>query len=347
MKSCAPTAWAAAATSAGLASGRAEGDVVAHRAGEEEAFLRHDPELPAERLLGHVAEVDAVDRDPPLERVVEAGEQLRDRRLAGACVPDERDGRPGRDVEVDPVQHLGARAVAEPDVLPADMAVDPVEVPCVRLVADLGLLVHHVHDVVERGDRGQERVVELRELLDGVEEVRDVEDEREQRADHEAPAEDEVAAVAEHDRGRERREEVDEREVEAVQDDRLLVRLAVVGVDGPEVPLVRPLAAERLDDAHAADVLGERGRDESEPLPYGAVGAGRADAEDRRRDEHERQHGSVASASRQSRKKRMIAVPNRKSVLWTSVVTPSVTSWSSASTSFVSRLMITPARLRS
>ena len=40
--------------------------------------------------------------------------------------------------------------------------------------------------------------------------------------------EDEVAAVAEHDRGRDRREEVDEREVEAVQDDRLLVRLAVV-----------------------------------------------------------------------------------------------------------------------
>ena len=54
----------------------------------------------------------------------------------------------------------------------------------------------------------------------------------------------------------------------------------------------------------------------------------------------------VASARRQSRK-RMIAVPMSVSVLWTSVVTPSVTSWSSASTSFVSRLMITPARLRS
>ena len=56
---------------------------------------------------------------------------------------------------------------------------------------------------------------------------------------------------------------------------------------------------------------------------------------------------SVASASRQSRKKRMIVVPSSVSVFWTSDVTPSVTSWSSASTSFVSRLMITPARLRS
>ena len=56
---------------------------------------------------------------------------------------------------------------------------------------------------------------------------------------------------------------------------------------------------------------------------------------------------SVASASRQSRKKRMTAVPTSVSVFWTSDVTPSVTSWSSASTSFVSRLMITPARFRS
>ena len=56
---------------------------------------------------------------------------------------------------------------------------------------------------------------------------------------------------------------------------------------------------------------------------------------------------NVASASRQSSTNSRIAVPNSVSVLCTSVVTPSVTSWSSASTSFVSRLMITPARLRS
>jgi hypothetical protein len=40
-------------------------------------------------------------------------------------------------------------------------------------------------------------------------------------------------------------------------------------------------------------------------------------------------------------------VPISVSVLWTRLDTPSVTSWSSASTSFVSRLMITPARFRS
>jgi hypothetical protein len=40
-------------------------------------------------------------------------------------------------------------------------------------------------------------------------------------------------------------------------------------------------------------------------------------------------------------------VPISVSVFWTTLVTPSVTSWSIASTSLVRRLMITPARLRS
>ena len=139
---------------------------------------------------------------------------------------DEGDGRPGGDVEVDPVQHLGPRRIAEAHAFEPDAALDPVELASVRLVADLGLLVHHVHDLVERGDGCQERVVELRELLHRVEEVRQVEDEGEQRADGQAAPEDEIPAVADHDRGCERRQEIDEREVEAVQDDCLLVRLA-------------------------------------------------------------------------------------------------------------------------
>jgi hypothetical protein len=55
----------------------------------------------------------------------------------------------------------------------------------------------------------------------------------------------------------------------------------------------------------------------------------------------------VASASRQSSRNRITVDPRRRSVFLNRVVTPSVTSWSSASTSFVSRLMMTPARLRS
>ncbi len=56
---------------------------------------------------------------------------------------------------------------------------------------------------------------------------------------------------------------------------------------------------------------------------------------------------SAASASRQSSQKRITAEPISMSEFWTRLVTPSVTSWSSASTSFVIREMIAPARLRS
>ena len=92
--------------------------------GEEEALLRDDAELAAQRRLRDVVQVEAVDRDPAVRRLVEAREQLRDRRLAGAGVADERDGRPGGDVEVDPVQHLVAAPVREAHALEAHVARD-------------------------------------------------------------------------------------------------------------------------------------------------------------------------------------------------------------------------------
>ena len=157
-------------------------------------------------------------------------------------------------------------------------------------IDDLRLLVQHGEDAVERRGGGEERVVELGELLDRVEEVRKVEREREERPDAEVPVDHEPAAEAEDDGGGERREDVDRREVHAVQDDGLVVRGAVAVVHTPERRLARRLARERLHDAHAGDVLGERRRHEAEALPHPAVGAVRADAEPRGRGRHQRKH---------------------------------------------------------
>ena len=77
--------------------GAAERDVLADRGGEQEALLRHDAELAAQRAHLHVAQVVAVDADRALAGVVEARQQLDERRLARARVPDERDGLPGGD----------------------------------------------------------------------------------------------------------------------------------------------------------------------------------------------------------------------------------------------------------
>src|SRR5205814_1335333 len=109
----------------------------------------------------------------------------------------------------------------------AHVALDPRQVARSFPIEDFRLLVEHAHDLVERRCRGQERVVELGELLHRIEEVLDVEHEREERSQRQCAAEVEVPAVAQHDGERDRREEVDEREVQAVQDDGLHVGLAV------------------------------------------------------------------------------------------------------------------------
>ena len=85
-----------------LLVGRVEpavGDVLADRAVEQPRVLEDHPERPAEVVAGQVAGVDAVDRDPPAVELVEAHQQVDERRLAGAGRPDDRDGLAGLDVE--------------------------------------------------------------------------------------------------------------------------------------------------------------------------------------------------------------------------------------------------------
>src|SRR2546423_3932396 len=181
-----------------------ERDVLGDRAREEEPLLRHDSELAAERRLRDVAEVDAVERDPSAPRVVEAGQQFRDRRLAGARVADERNRCPRGDVEIEIEQDVRPVAVPELNVLEADVPGDLGQLAGVVVVHHLRFLVQDVHDLVERSRRREKGAVELRELLHRVEEVLDVEQEREQGSQADVAVEVEVTAVAEHHGERDR-----------------------------------------------------------------------------------------------------------------------------------------------
>ena len=91
-----------------------EGDVLADAAGEEEALLGDDPELAPQRPLLDAAQVVAVDQHPALLRVVEAGDQLGEGRLAGAGGADQGQGLPGRHVQVDVAQRPGVLARLAP-----------------------------------------------------------------------------------------------------------------------------------------------------------------------------------------------------------------------------------------
>ena len=110
--SVAPTVATAASISSRLASGPAEGDVFADAAGEEEALLGDDPELAPQRPLLDAAQVVAVDQDPALLRVVEAGDELGEGRLAGAGGADQGQRLARRHVEVDVAQRPGVLRAA-------------------------------------------------------------------------------------------------------------------------------------------------------------------------------------------------------------------------------------------
>ena len=182
MNSSAPTARAAATISSRVASGRPKAmfsaTVPAKRkpsCGTIPSWRRSDSCETSRRSTPSIVIA-------PAGRVVEAGEQLGDRRLAGAGVADERDRRPGR--------HVERRSRAAPRARgrrrsgrrrtrrgPRSRSSST----RVRGVEHLGLLVEQVGDLVERGDGREERVVELRELLHRVEEVRQVAEERDER----------------------------------------------------------------------------------------------------------------------------------------------------------------------
>ncbi len=257
-------------------------------------------------------------RIEPSRGVVEARQQLDERRLARARVADQRDGLAGGDAEVDAVQHLGALAVVEVHVARARRR--PRSAAAAgrpRASRSSGCGVHDVEDLVERRARRQERVEELRERLDRVEEVRQEEHEREQRADRDRVVEVEDAAVGEHDRGRDRAEQADEREVPGVELDGAVVGHAVAVADLAEGLGVAALAPERLHDARAREVLGQRRRHVGEPLAHAAIGARRVDAEERRRDRHEREDRERREREAPVEVEQHAAVPNSSSVFWT------------------------------
>ena len=83
----------------------ARGDVVAQRQLEADEVLEDggDPRAPGVEV--EVAQVDAVDLDRAGLRVVEPAEQLGQGGLAGAVLADDRQRGPGRDGEVEAVEH--------------------------------------------------------------------------------------------------------------------------------------------------------------------------------------------------------------------------------------------------
>ena len=162
--------------------GPPEADVVGDRAAEQERVLEDDAELPADRAQLHVAQIGAVDAHGALERVVEARDQLRGRRLAAARLADERDAAALGHVDRDAVDDRLV-AVGEDDVVELEVARDVPDLGRAGLVGDVLLGVEHGRDLRHRGARRLHLAVELRELLERLEDELQHADRRDQRPD--------------------------------------------------------------------------------------------------------------------------------------------------------------------
>ena len=84
-----------------------DADVLAGRDLVGGVVLEHHAELAAQLLRVVLADIEAVDQDLARVRVVEAAQQLDDRRLAGAVASDQRHRLPRLDGEGDVVQGRG------------------------------------------------------------------------------------------------------------------------------------------------------------------------------------------------------------------------------------------------
>jgi len=83
---------------------RAVAEVAGDRAAEQERLLGDDPDLVPDVVLGHLADVDAVERDRPAGHVVEARDEVDEGRLAAAGAADDGGRLTGRGTERDPAE---------------------------------------------------------------------------------------------------------------------------------------------------------------------------------------------------------------------------------------------------
>ena len=89
---------------------------------QQRGVLRDHADLLAQAVLRHLRDVLAVDQDAPALDVVEAQQQVDDRRLARARAADQADLLAGPDVQVELLDHVALAAVGEAHLLEADVA---------------------------------------------------------------------------------------------------------------------------------------------------------------------------------------------------------------------------------
>src|SRR6266851_2703745 len=128
--------------------------VFAHASVEQKAVLEHDSHLLAQRLEAGVSEIGPVHQYAAGARIVEAREQIRQRRLACAAWPDERDELAWLDFERDSLERRPWGAwISKRYVLQSHHAVQTAERASVGRIGDFRRMVDNLENAAEQRKR--------------------------------------------------------------------------------------------------------------------------------------------------------------------------------------------------
>ena len=238
--------------------GLAVGDVLPDRLVEEDRLLLDVADLVAERLQGVGPQVLAVDPDRALGGIVEARDEVDQRRLALAGRADDRAHLAGRDFEVDVLEDELVRLITKSDVVEGDVAGEARRGLRVRRLREEGITVQDLLDAVHADGRLGGRVRHLREVLHRLEHLAEVEEEDDQRARRHLVPEDEARAVPEDEGGADRRHDVHHGREERLDAPRLQSRIDRLLAPLGELLLLDVALGEGLDHPDGAERLLDR-----------------------------------------------------------------------------------------
>ena len=231
------------------------GDVGADGFREEEALLEDHADLAAQRVQRDVAQVETVDAHRSLIGIVEAGHHHGDGRLPAPARTDQGDPLPGGDAEVEPLQECGAVAVAEGDVGEGDLALERGQFERVGGVGDGGGQVEELEDALDARSSLLPDGKDAGQLTRRGDQLHDVGGEGQEGAQRDLVVQGQPTPEGQDGHLPDGRDRLEHRLVARLEPHRPHLR-AVQDLRSLGDPLeLVLLLAERLDDAHAVDIL--------------------------------------------------------------------------------------------
>ena len=259
---------------------------------EQPAILQDHSVAPPQRVAAHVADIDAVEQDAALVDLIEAHEQIDQRRFAAARGTDDRDVTAARNAEREvPDQRLFGH-IGEADVPDFHIAADVFGISDFVVVGAFVLGFEYGKDALGSGKSRLQLCQHARDLIEGLGVLVGVGEEAGETADAETSRNDRQRADDRDGGVDERVDEACAGVRESARELRLEANVVKLLVELFKVLAGAFLIGERLDDPLVADVLLDIGGDVSlQELLFGeALVSQLADErreEERQRGEHE------------------------------------------------------------